>query len=238
VKAGVAQIVLSYQIGSNVEKICNYINSAAGLKLDILCFPECSLTGYIRDFNRIGGGEIEKAIDMVHQQVMESRVNVILGTPYFEHDRLFNAAALLRVDRSRAFYNKHILTPFDERYFTPGKRRLSFEIHGIKCGILICRDQNSPMLAKRYAEKGVRAIFILAAHYYPLKEAEWKLDKNKALPIARAVENEVYVFKANAVGSLGNTVSLGGSIIVGPEGPVISQSDKTGEGILYSEVNS
>jgi predicted amidohydrolase len=64
------------------------------------------------------------------------------------------------------------------------------------------------------------------------------LDKNKALPIARAVENEVYVFKANAVGSLGNTVSLGGSIIVGPEGPVISQSDKTGEGILYSEVNS
>jgi len=237
-KAGVAQIVLSHQIGSNVEKISSYIKSAAELKLDILCFPECSLTGYMREFNRIGRGEIEKALDVVHKHVMESRVNVIVGTPNYEQDSMFNAAVLLRVDKTRAVYNKNILTPFDKRYFTPGEGRLSFEVHGVKCGVLICRDQNSPVLAQRYAEEGARAIFILAAHYYPLKEAERKLDKNKALPIARAVENKVYVLKANAVGYLDNTISLGSSLIVDPEGLVIFQSNKIGEGILYSEVSS
>lgn len=237
-KAGVAQIVLYHKIDANIEKISSYIKSAAELRLDILCFPECSLTGYMRDFNRISRVEIEEAIDVVHQQVVECGVNVIVGTPYFEHDRLFNAAALLRVDRSRAVYKKRILTSFDERYFVSGERQLSFEVHGVKCGILICRDQNSPMLAQKYAEEGIRVIFILTAHYYPLKEAEWKFNKNKALPIARAVENGVYVFKANAVGSLSNTVSLGGSLIVGPQGLVISHSDKTSEGILYSEVRS
>jgi predicted amidohydrolase len=237
VKAGVAQITLCHQIGSNVEKIFSYIKSAAGLKLHILCFPECSLTGYMRDFHRVDRDEIREALDLVHEQAIANSLNVIVGTPYFESDKLFNAAVLLRSDKGRATYYKNILTPFDQKYFAEGERQLSFEVGGVKGGVLICRDQNSPELSQRYTAQGVKAIFILAAHYYPPTEARLKFDKNKALPIARAVENGVYVFKANAVGSQGATVSLGGSLIVSPEGLIICQSDKSNEGILHCEVS-
>jgi len=237
VKAGVAQIALCNDIGSNVGKICSYIESAAELKLDIICFPECSLAGYMRDFSDVSKGEIEKASDLVHEQAARNGVDVIVGAPYFEGDKLFNAAILLRADKGRAVYYKHILTQFDRKYFASGKGRLCFEVGGVKCGVLICRDQNSPGLAQGYAEEGARAIFILAAHYYPPEEAEWKVDKNRALPIARAVDNGVYVLKANAVGSVGDTVSLGGSLIVSPQGRVICQSDRTSEGIVYHEVS-
>ncbi len=248
-KAGVAQITLYNEISSNVEKISSYIESAAKLKLDILCFPECSLTGYMRDFHRVNRDEIREALDLVHEQAAGNKLNIILGTPYFEDDKLFNAAILLRSDKheyyekGRMVYYKHILTQFDKKYFTTkrvmkeGENGLSFEIGGVKCGVLICRDQNSPSLAQRYAAEGVKVIFILAAHYYSPPEAWSKLEKNKALPIARAVENRIYVFKANAVGSQGTTISLGGSLIVNPEGLIICESDKTSEGILHYEVN-
>ncbi|PIU55511.1 MAG: carbon-nitrogen hydrolase family protein [Chloroflexi bacterium CG07_land_8_20_14_0_80_51_10] len=235
-KAGVAQIVLHSDIGVNVERVSAYIESAAKLKLDILCFPECTLTGYLRDFHRVPEEEINEALDLIHQRVTENELNVILGTPYFENNRLFNAALLLRSDKSRASYFKNILTEFDEGYFAKGEGSLSFEIGGVRCGILICRDQNSPWLAQKYAAAGVKAIFILAAHYYSPSEAWLKVEKNRALPIARAVENGVYVLKANAVGSQGTAISLGGSLIVSPDGLIVCESAKTGEDIIFYEV--
>lgn len=236
-RAGVAHIVLSHDIDTNMKKLSAFAEQAADLNLDILCFPECSLTGYMRNFHDIYEGDIEMALGIIHEQAARCNLDLIVGTPYFDNDNLFNAAVLLRPDKSRSVYFKNVLTEFDQKYFTKGEGTLSFEVNGIKCGVLICRDQNSPELAHLYAREGVKAIFFLAAHYYPIAEARKKFDKNRALPIARAVENGIYVLKANAVGAQDATVSLGGSLIVNPEGSVICESDKTNEDILHCEIN-
>jgi predicted amidohydrolase len=220
-----------------MKKLSAFAEQAADLKLDILCFPECSLTGYMRDFHDIRKGDIEMALGIIHEQVARCNLDLLVGTPYSDNDSLFNAAVLLRPDKSRPVYFKNILTEFDQKYFTKGEGTLSFEVKGIKCGVLICRDQNSPGLAQRYAREEVKAIFFLAAHYYPPAEARKKFDKNRALPIARAVENGIYVLKANAVGSQDATVSLGGSLIVSPEGSVICEADKTTEGSLHYDID-
>ena len=236
-RAGVAQLILCDEIDSNMKKLSAFVKQAADLRLDILCFPECSLTGYMRDFHDIRKGDIELALGTIHEQAVGCNLNLLVGTPYFENDSMFNAAVLLRPDNSRAVYFKNMLTEFDQKWFTKGEGTLSFEVNGIKCGVLICRDQNSPGLAHMYAKEGVNVIFFLAAHYYPPAEAQKKFDKNRALPIARAVENGVYVLKANAVGSQDAAVSLGGSLIVSPEGSIICEADKMTEGILYCETN-
>jgi len=89
---------------------------------------------------------------------------------------------------------------------------------------LICRDQNDAKLAHEYKTLGVDAIFILAAQFYEPIEAVRKLNKNRALPIARAVENNLFVLKANAVGSNNEKISLGGSMIVDPNGCIVHES--------------
>ena len=236
-RAGVAQLALRDEIGPNVERISAFIEQAANLKLDILCFPECSLTGYMRQYHDINKGQIDTALSSIHERAMKNKLNLIVGTPYFENDRLFNAAVLLRNDKNRTAYNKNVLTEFDKKHFAKGEGTLSFEVKGTKCGVLICRDQNSPRLSQGYVEEGVKVIFILAAHYYLPSEAWLKLEKNRALPIARAGENSVYVLKANAVGSQGTTICLGGSLIVSPQGLVISELDRTNEGIIYYEMS-
>jgi predicted amidohydrolase len=101
---------------------------------------------------------------------------------------------------------------------------------------LICRDQNYPELGKRYKNSDVDLIFILSSHFYPPREAQLKIDKNKALPIARAVENGLYVFKANSIGKQYGYVNLGRSIIVDRDGSVIYEAVSNQEELFCYEI--
>ncbi|MFW6118307.1 MAG: carbon-nitrogen hydrolase family protein [Chloroflexota bacterium] len=234
-KAGVAQIGLCNDIGTNIEKIVSYFKSAASLELDFLCFPECCITGYKRDFRNIAWDEVAQAIDKLQKAVTAEGITIAVGTPYVEAGKVYNAAIVISA-RHRLKYFKNNLTEFDKLYFAEGKDTLSFEVKGVKCGLIICRDQNDPQLAQEYARAGVKIIFLLAAHYYPPAEARRKLDKNRALPIARAVENGLFVAKANAVGFQDDHVSLGHSMIVDPEGSVVCEANEKEERLLYHDL--
>jgi len=235
-KVGVAQINLAENIPANVGTISRYIKKAMRKKISLLCFPECSLTGYIRDFNRLNLDEIETALNSIQALAVKCQVNTIVGTPYLKAGRLFNSAVVFLTDGRKLVYCKNILTDFDRKYFDRGRRLLSFKVEGVKCGILICRDQNNPAFAERYRQLGVKVIFILAAHFYNPEVAKLKLDKNRAIPIARAIEASSYVIKSNAIGSAKGTVSLGNSIIVNPSGYVVAEGGKKSEALLTCEL--
>ena len=83
-KAGVAQIDICNEIGTNVERILSYLKSAASLEVDFLCFPECSLTGYRRDFHNIVWDEVAQAIDELQEAVIIEGITIAVGTPYVE----------------------------------------------------------------------------------------------------------------------------------------------------------
>lgn len=235
-KIGVAQIELTTHISSNIDKIVQYTSIAGNKEIAALCFPECALTGYIRDFSSLSCQDLYAGIDALHKIAIERRVNIIVGTPYFEGGERYNAAVVLLVSGNRFVYKKRLLTEFDKRHFREGNEPLIFEIGNLAGGVVICRDQNDPLLAREYHQSGVRILFLPSAHYYQLEQAKLKVEKNRALPIARAVENGFYVFKANAVGSQGDTTSLGHSLIVDPNGLVVAEADETSEDLLYCEV--
>jgi predicted amidohydrolase len=235
-KIAVGQITLSDEINTNVEKIAQFISRAAREKIDLLCFPECSVTGYVRDFTTVEHDTVLKALERIHTHTIRDSVGVIVGSPYMAHRVWFNTALALMPNGERFIYHKVNLTAPETAYFTPGHDPTTFTVNTLTCGLLICRDQNDAMLAREYKTSGVDVLFILAAHYYEPREAIRKLDKNRALPIARAVENHLFVLKANAVGSANGTVSLGGSLIVDPFGYVVQEADDHSETLLSSEV--
>jgi predicted amidohydrolase len=234
-KFGVAQIALNSDVDLNLAKIRNYASEAARAKADILCFPECSVTGYKLNFSEIDWDEILKALDTLQETATEKCITLIVGAPYSQSDKLYNAALVISASSQHKYF-KNNLTDFDKQYFAEGRDILIFAVKEIQCGVIICRDQNYPLLARRYTRRGVKVLFLPSAHYYLPNEARLKLDKNRALPIARAVENNIFVAKANAIGSQGNYTSLGHSMIVSPEGLIICEADEATEGILYHEV--
>lgn len=222
-KAAVAQVKLYNNIDANLITISKYISLASKEDIDILCFPECNITGYVRDFTKVNQNEVKDMLNIIQKQVTHDCVNVIVGAPYFERKKRFNSAIVLLTNGRRHIYHKINLTSLEEAYFKKGKEPLIFQLDNAKFGVLICRDQNDPMLAQEYKSLGADAIFILSAHFYEPIEAIRKLNKNRALPIARAVENNLFVLKANAVGSNKELFSLGGSLIINPEGFVVRE---------------
>ena len=101
---------------------------------------------------------------------------------------------------------------------------------------MICRDQNHPKLGLELVKKGAEFIYILSAHFYRPKEARWKVEKNRAIPITRAVENGVHVLLSNFVGSHLGLVSLGNSLIADPDGAVVVSAGENEESLLSVSV--
>lgn len=108
-----------------------------------------------------------------------------------------------------------------------------FMHNGCTFGVMICTNQNNPEIASNLKKKGAGVIFIVSAHYYGLAESKLKLEKNVALPIARAYENNVYVCKANTVGVSSGRISYGTSLIVHPNGLVMSRGSDHSEELLF-----
>ena len=235
-KAAVAQVKLSNDIGANLITFSKYILQASKEDIDLLCFPECNITGYVRDFTDVNQDEVKETLNIIQKQVTHSGVNVIVGAPYFERKKRFNTAIVMLTNGRRQIYHKINLTSSDEAYFKKGKEPLLFPLDNVKFGVLICRDQNDFMLAHEYKMLGADAIFILSAHFYEPIEAIQKINKNRALPIARAVENNLWVLKANAVGSSNEKISLGGSLIIDPNGFIIHEGNTINELILSYEI--
>ena len=161
----------------------------------------------------------------------------MLGTPTREKGTLRNSVIVFLPDGSRLVYHKIMLVSYEQAWFAPGSTMLSFEMEQRRFGVAICRDQNSPDIARDLTRAGARGMFLCSAHYYEPVESRMKLEKNVALPIARAYENGVFVFKANAVGSNRGMVSYGTSMIVDPRGIVVQKASETREEMLSHDID-
>ncbi|MGA9845340.1 MAG: carbon-nitrogen hydrolase family protein [Nitrososphaeraceae archaeon] len=230
-RIGIIQMRLTSEINKNLSKILSRIRDARRSKIDLLCFPECALSGYIVDHRKVRWEQIRNGIGELQRASNSYGISLVVGTSWRSDNRIYNSALIIRPNTSLLTYYKNNLTEYDKKYFARGKSTLAFEINGIKCGVLICRDQNNPLLAMRY-RRHAKILFYLSSHYYSKEEAIEKERKNKAFPIVRALENKIYIAKADAVGKHNGLVSIGGSIVVNPDGHVVAEAKKGKEEIL------
>ncbi|MBE3572181.1 MAG: carbon-nitrogen hydrolase family protein [Moorella humiferrea] len=237
-RVGAAQMFIADSLAVNEAAILRLAAEAAGRGVELLAFPEMGLTGYNPAILGRPGfkEEVEGSLARIARGAVDLGVGLIVGRAEFAGEHLFNAASVFLPDGSVHTYRKMYLTEAEARYFSPGTDHLVFSYKGNRFGVIICRDQNYPELARRIAEEGIQALFILSAHYYQPGEARWKLPKNRALPIARAVENHCYVLLANAVGSHIGMVSLGNSLIVDPDGGLVVMADEASETLLTCDL--
>ncbi len=234
-KLGLCQMSVTEDIGTNTGKIIEFIKESASQNIDIVGFPEMSLTGYNPELltERNLNLKIAKAITEIKEVVDSIGVAAIIGHPYKRREWLYNrASVVMPLADSIPTCDKIHPVEAEQKYFKAGNEPLLFSFKQNKIGITICRDQNYPEITKGLAERGAEFIYIISAHYYSPKTARWKLEKNRAIPITRAVENKVYVLLSNTVGSHLGMISLGNSLIVDPDGAVAVSAGEAEEVIL------
>jgi predicted amidohydrolase len=226
-------------LDTNIRTINSHIRQASARRISLLCFPECSLSGYIVNHNKLDYESIYQSLIELQKVSDRFNMSLLIGTPWRSRAKIFNAAFVIKpISGIIRKYYKTDLTEYDVKYFSKGTSSICpyWTHQNIKCGVLICRDQNNPMLALRYKKNRVNILFYLSSHHYTRREALYKERRNRSFPIVRAAENMMYVAKSDAVGEQNGFISLGSSIIVDPVGRVIAEAANGEEELLLFSI--
>lgn len=206
----------------------------------ILCSPEAVLGGladYAADPARFAVPA--RRLDAVLAPLASDSVTTLVGfTELGEGGGLYNAAAVFHRGAVAGVYRK--LHPAIHRsVYRPGRAVPVFRVDGLTFGIVICNDSNHAGPARRMAAQGAAALFVPTSNGLPPSRAYPGLvDEARRADVARAVENGVWVVRADVAGSNGELVSHGSSGIVDPDGNAVRSACRLGEDLLIAEIRT
>lgn len=239
----------------NLSVIERLAKNAAKEGSNVIAFHECSITGY--SFARHLSKEqmlnlaefIPSGASILKLTEIAKRNNITILAGLFEKDEnenLFKAYVCVDGNGLVAKYRK--LHPFINPFLTAGKNYCVFEIHGWKCGILICYDNNIIENVRATTLLGANIIFMphvtmctpstrpgagfVEPKLWDNREADptslrLEFDGMKGrdwlmkwLP-ARAYDNAIYAVFSNPIGMDDDQLKNGCSMIIDPFGDVL-----------------
>jgi predicted amidohydrolase len=241
----------------NLSVIETLSEKAASKGSHVIAFHECSITGYTfaRKLTKEQMLDIAEIIpegkSIQKLQQIAGKFDIIISAGLFEKDENNNLfKAYVCVDKKGLVAKYRKLHPFINPNLTPGNEYCVFEIHGWKCGILICYDNN--IIENVRATKLLGADIIFMPHVtmctpstrpgagfvdpklWENREADptslrLEFDGMKGrdwlmkwLP-ARAYDNGAYIVFSNPIGMDDNQLKNGCSMIIDPFGDVIAE---------------
>ncbi|MBI2861275.1 MAG: NAD+ synthase [Chloroflexi bacterium] len=238
-RIGLAQINTTIgDLAGNTAKVCQYIEQARSLGVDLLCFPELAITGYPPEDLLLKPSFIADNIKHLDEVVCASRgLTVVVGFVDMQDD-IYNAAAVAHDGRLLGVYHKMYLPNygvFDEnRYFLEGRRCPVFLIGGIGIGVNVCEDiwyASGP--ANAQVAHGAEVIVnISASPFYAGKR-----EARTQMLATRASDHAVVVAYVNAVGGQDELVFDGHSMLFDQTGHLIAQGSQFREGLTVADVD-
>lgn len=241
----------------NLSVIENLSKQAAGQGAQVIAFHECCITGYTfaRHLSK------EQMLDVAElvpdgestQELIQiaKKYNITILAGLFEKDEQDNLyKPYICVDKNGLIAKHRKLHPFINPHIQPGTSYTIFDIHGWKCGILICYDNN--IIENVRATKLLGAEIIFMPHVTMCTPSSrpgagfvdpqlWKnrhqdptslrleFDGMKGrswlmkwLP-ARAYDNGTYVVFSNPIGMDDDQLKPGLSMILDPFGDILAE---------------
>ena len=231
---GAAQVRVSPSVRKNLEKTAQYMEKARRKRLDLVVFPECGLTGYLPGTKSAPPSrqEVLDALGEVRRMARSARVAVVVGTGWPERDRRYNRSiAISAAGRVAGTYDKIHLMPEEGRCYDPGRRLPVFRIGRVPCGMQICLDQRFPEGWRVLAAEGAKIV----THPVYMKTRSWARKKPiiEAHLRSRAAENGIFIVSANVAFTPVNHFSM----IVGPDGTVISRATSGREQLVCARID-
>jgi NAD+ synthetase len=169
-KIGLAQFNATVgDLAGNAARILALAREADAKGAALLVTPELALCGYPPEDLALRDDFYAESARVVAELARDlpARLGVLLGAPFQEQARRYNAALFLRGGQVEAVYRKQQLpnhSVFDEvRTFVPGATATVFEVGGRRCGVLICEDIWHPGAAEQACAAGAELLLVLNA---------------------------------------------------------------------------
>jgi len=238
-RVGLAQINTTVgDLDGNVAKVIDYVRRARDMGVDVVSFPELTVSGYPPEDLLLRPRFLRD-----NQQALASLlphcqgITVIVGCIDLDHD-IYNSAAVIHDGRLAGVYHKQLLPNygvFDEkRYFRSGTGAQVYRIGGVGVGVNVCEDiwhPGDPTRAQAWAGAQV-IININGSPYHAGKSAS-----RQQMLGTRASDYGVFVCYTNMVGGQDELVFDGGSMVLGPQGALVARAGVFEEELLICDLD-
>lgn len=239
VRLGLAQINATVgDLEGNSRKVLESLERARAESVDIIAFPELTLTGYPpedlvfrRDFLRATRAALERVIPHARDVV------AIVGFVEENSDRAYNSAAVICDGKLIGVYRKQCLPNygvFDERrYFQPGESSPLFTDGHLSFGVTICEDLWCDGPIATQARAGAQLILNISASPYEIGKGY----QREALLAAHTTRENVAIALCNLVGGQDELVFDGQSLIYDRAGKMCARAKAFEEDFLTVDLS-
>ncbi|MCB9136410.1 MAG: carbon-nitrogen hydrolase family protein [Anaerolineales bacterium] len=235
-------------ITENLAAIAEILTEAEKRQIDIVGFPEMSLTGYA-DPTRypeaiitLDGSEVAALCEVSRAFSGMALVGLIernpRGKPFITH-------IAVRGGQVEGVYRKVTIDEDEAPYFAPGKEVPVFVYEGLTFGIAICADIENREVFARCQAQGARVVFELAAPgLYGAQETrnwqsgyEWWEGECQTYLSGYAKDLGLWIFVATQAGRTVDEDFPGGGFVFNPAGERVFATEGWEPGIEFLEVD-
>ena len=255
-RVGLAQINTTVgDLEGNVRKALEYVERARELGVDVVSFPELTVTGYPPEDLLLRPGFVADNIAALEGMAEACRgITAVVGFvdrgkeprsviwgPVGATDEsrvpIYNAAAVIHDGRLAHVYHKERLPNygvFDEaRYFEADRACEVYRVAGVDVGVNICEDIWYPGdPTETQAKAGARVIVNINGSPYHAGKRGFRED----MLAERARSYDVCVCYTNQVGGQDELVFDGGSMVLAPSGELIARAAMFEEELLVCDL--
>jgi predicted amidohydrolase len=241
-KLAMAQMKNEGSLEKNLAKSIAAIQTSAEQGADLILFPEVHLTDFFPQYpgQNVASYGIEMDSDIVAAFQEACRQNHIGAVPNIylkENGKLFDASIfidqtgeiigiqkMVHIAQAEKFYEQDYYEPSDDGFQV-------FDTEMGKIGIVVCFDRHYPESIRTESLMGADLILIPTVNTKsePLEMFEWEIR-------VQAFQNSVAIAMCNRVGTEGDMVFAGESILIDPNGTVIVKADDT-ERLIFAEID-
>jgi len=206
-------------IEHNIHLHLQIIDAAIQQGIELLVFPELSLTGYELAFSeRCKLKPSDSRLAPFRQRANQHRMTIVVGAPIDIDETRPALGAIIFSPYGVSTYFKQHLHGAEQQFFLAGPAARPIRVKDLPVSLAICADTNQPSHAQAAADAG--------AHIYAagvmFSDAGYGHDCAQLQRYASG--HGMAVLMANHCAPTGGLTAAGGSTVWGPDGMVLGQA--------------
>lgn len=225
-------------IVGNAELLRKARAHAAAAGADLMVTSELVICGYPPEdlvLRPIVQDTVEREISALAAETADGGPAMLVGAPWVQDGRLYNAALLLdagEIAATRFKYDLPNYGVFDEkRVFAAGPLPGPVSFRGVRLGVMVCEDMWTDEVAECLEESGAEILTVLNGS--PYEQDKW--DTRVNLAVARATECRMPLIYVNQVGGQDELVFDGASFVLGADASLRAQAPAWAENVMLTD---
>ena len=215
------------ELQENIRTHLRYIERAASAGVDMLVFPELSLTGYELDLaHTLQLKRDDPRLAPMRMAAKKHAMHVVVGGPLTSRKERPYLGALVVSPQETVHYAKIHVHESEAPYFLSGEDNCVVSVAGIRVGVAICADTSRASHAAAVAARGAQ-LYIAS-----IMKTEAEIPDHSHKMKQYATSHRMAVLTVNYAGSSGRRESAGKSAFWDERGDLVAHVDSNVEALL------